>query len=289
MSFGADKISAPIADPEDGEHRAIRERMQELQAELQKFDGSPEARGVQEADSNYSHARSDEAGRRSELRGRDQALESEKKKRESYLNDQIKALSERLGLSEQRLRAAWDLAMFYKEKWDRDLMSSLKQAVLELFCENQNRMMEIVRVLHAVFMKMNDATLGTRTSASGVFSPQMYFSPKQPATDQWSDAIARAQAQGREFDAEKAQFERISKDPYHDRQVADAESKLAAANQEHEESKSALDAAEAGRAQATEMYEEHRARKSGILDEYRRLEKRMWEIREEKKKQNSAV
>lgn len=261
------------------EQDRLSEEWERLREELKPEGDATRAR--QEADTDESYARRGFETANNELRGRQQALEGEERKREEFLNGQVKTLADRLTVSEERLRAAFDLAYFYQRKFAWDIESAIKQAVLEIFAENQNAWGEIIRAMHAAFLKFSDTIAGTRTSsASGMFSPSKYFNLKEPPQNRAPEQFAAANAQGRELEAERAQLEKIKDDKFYDEQVVKTKKELAIAEKEKKEAEAKYESAEARKKRVEAEFLAHRSRFSDIQEQMRVLSERLEAIRE---------
>lgn len=293
ISAGMPPPAKPSLSSLIDERRNLEGRIRDLNLEASKIGESETGeRGnakiaADEAAADVSYFRQDENTKKSEERAREQAVEAAKNKQEEYLNTQIKTLAERLNVSEQKIRAAWDLANFYKEKFEWDIKAAIQQAVIEIFCDNLAAQAEIIRVLHAVSVKMNDALLGTRTSASGIFDPKRYLRVTDPIRNAYPEQAAAARSQQREHEAEREQLRRLENDPYYANEIKEAENKHMAARADHSKAGDELDEGNKRKEKMAQAYKEHRAKRAGILEQLQPLTKRMSEIEAELEKRRS--
>lgn len=212
-----------------------------------------------------------------EARNREQVLESEKNKREEFVNRELKTLSDRIGVSEERLRGAWDLARFYQEYFDREIKASIGQALTELDVEQRAAWDEIIRVLHAVFSKFSSTITETRSSADTSFRPERYFNRKEPPQNEAPRRAADAQAQQRELDAEKRQLQEAAESgkKFYDDRNADAKQKLAAAEDEKKNAEAEDKRTAERRERVKAEFEAHRSKFSELERQKKAMERQL--------------
>ncbi|MFH0799545.1 MAG: hypothetical protein V2A66_05115 [Pseudomonadota bacterium] len=143
----------------------------------------------------------------------------------------------------RNVSSSFDMARFYQWRFNIDFFGAWSKGILERILENQNFGGALILFFHALGMKMTDASLSTRTSASAVLNPNQYFKVADVGRNTAPEQLARAQSEAKGLADKEDAIRNREKDPYYDSDLDKKKNRLA--KMETELAKAKADAAAA--------------------------------------------
>jgi len=269
----------------DGASAGQTEKGNEYQTAREGYDDKNADKSRAEADQRTEEQEA--RGRKNALESKQEALEADGRRADSYEREQRDPVLE-------KIREYEDLAHFQFGEWARRLFQRDGMAKLQAILEQEHAFGDILISWHAACMKMASAVAGVGMSSaiSAVFNPHKYLNVPADNLEDGS-RITRKQLDGlyADRDAKDERLEELRNDPYAANEVSEAEGKLAEANakrdstgKDFESKKAAAESAKADRESTRVAYEADAKRVKDVEAVLRNYDAKIQEKQREQQK-----
>lgn len=234
--------------------------------------------GFENAQRDYSYATQDAREKDGTTRSREVEFERAGEEQSGW-ERQVQDFRNQLDVLWNKVRDAWDLARFYRQKFELDLRSAIQKMSVEIYCEQRNANNDILVSWQASCVKFGaciaDSQVGKGMNAT--FQKHDYLRIGDPIRDQSPEYFKMAEGQQSDAEAQEEKLAKMIADDYPAEKVAKAKQKLSEAKAELATAEATEEAKRSGMQAMNEAYNLQRTKYGDAKDQTQGIQRRLEE------------